>query len=77
VVSAVTVRAGAIDITFGNRANGVLKGKVLTLRPAVVDDAPVVPVTWVCGYAAPPDKMTVKGTNNTSVPAKNLPLKCR
>ncbi len=77
VVSAVTVRAGAIDITFGNRANGVLKGKILTLRPAVVDDAPVVPVTWVCGFAAQPDKMTVKGTNNTSVPAKNLPLKCR
>ena len=77
VVSAVTVRGGAIDITFGNRANGVLKGKILTLRPAVVEDAPVVPVTWVCGFAAPPDKMTVKGTNNTSVPAKSLPLKCR
>lgn len=77
VVSAVTVRAGAIDITFGNRANGNLKGKVLTLRPAVVDDAPVVPVTWVCGNAAPPDKMTIKGTNNTSVPPKYLPLKCR
>ena len=77
VVSAVAVRAGAIDITFGNRANGALKGKILTLRPAVVDDAPVVPVTWVCGYAAAPDKMTVKGTNNTSVPARYLPLKCR
>ena len=70
VVSAVAVRAGAIDITFGNRANGVLKGKILTLRPAVVDDAPVVPVTWVCGYAAAPDKMTIKGTDNTSVPAR-------
>jgi len=77
VVSAVAVRAGAIDITFGNRANGALKGKILTLRPAVVDDAPVVPVTWVCGYAAPPNKMTVKGTDNTSVLARNLPLKCR
>jgi hypothetical protein len=42
-------RAGAIDITFGNKANGNLKGKILTLRPAVVDDAPVVPITWVCG----------------------------
>ena len=41
------------------------------------DDRPVVPMTWVCGYAAPPDKMTVKGTNNTTVPAKNLPLKFR
>jgi type IV pilus assembly protein PilA len=77
VVSSVAVRAGAIDITFGNRANGALKGKILTLRPAVVDDAPVVPVTWVCGYAAAPDKMTVKGTNRTSVEARYLPLKCR
>jgi type IV pilus assembly protein PilA len=77
VVSAVTVRAGAIDITFGNRANGNLKGNVLTLRPAVVDDAPVVPMTWVCGHAAPPAKMTIKGTDNTSIPPKYLPLKCR
>jgi type IV pilus assembly protein PilA len=77
VVSAVSVRSGAIDITFGNRANGNLKGKILTLRPAVVEDAPVVPVTWVCGYAAAPDKMTVKGANSTTVAARYLPLKCR
>lgn len=76
-VSAVTVRFGAIDITFGNKANGALNGKVLTLRPAVVDDAPVVPVTWVCGYAAAPAKMAVQGTNNTTVPSPYLPLKCR
>jgi type IV pilus assembly protein PilA len=77
VVSSVTVRGGAIDITFGNRANSVLSGKVLTLRPAVVDDAPIVPITWVCGYAAAPAKMAVKGTSNTSVAARYLPLKCR
>ena len=77
VVSSVTVRSGAIDITFGNKANGNLKGKILTLRPAVIEDAHVVPITWVCGYAAAPDKMGVKGTNGTSVPARYLPLKCR
>ena len=77
VVSSVSVRSGAIDIAFGNQANGNLKGKILTLRPAVVDDAPVVPITWVCGYAAPPEKMTVKGTNGTDVAARYLPLKCR
>ena len=68
VVSAVTVRAGAIDITFGNRANSVLKGKILTLRPAVIDDAPVVPVTWVCGYAAAPDKMTSRARTIPACP---------
>jgi type IV pilus assembly protein PilA len=77
VVSSVAVRSGAIDITFGNKANGNLKGKILTLRPAVVEDAHVVPITWVCGYAAAPDKMTVKGTNGTTVPSRYLPLKCR
>ncbi len=76
-VSSVLVRNGAIDLTFGNRASGVIKGKVLTLRAAVVEDAPIVPVTWVCGYAKAPDQMTVKSTDNTSVPARYLPLKCR
>ena len=76
-VSSVAVRGGAIDITFGNRANSALMGKILTLRPAVVEDAPVVPITWVCGYAGAPDKMTVKGTGNTSVAARYLPLRCR
>jgi type IV pilus assembly protein PilA len=76
-VSALAVQDGAINITFGNQAAGALKGKILTLRPAVVADAPVVPVTWVCGNANPPDKMTVKGENRTSVPANYLPLGCR
>ena len=77
LVSSVLVRDGAIDITFGNRANGLLKGKVLTLRPAVVEDAPTVPVTWVCGFAEAPDKMTIRGGNNTSIPPNYLPMKCQ
>jgi len=76
-VSSVLVRSGAIDLTFGNRASGVIKGKVLTLRAAVVEDAPVVPVTWVCGRAAAPDKMTLRSADKTTIPARYLPLKCR
>lgn len=76
-VSALNVQGGAIHITFGNRANSLLKGKVLTLRPAVVEDAPVVPVAWVCGYAPTPDKMTAKGANQTNISATYLPFKCR
>src|SRR6185295_12958061 len=60
LVKSVQVQDGAIQVTFGNRANGLIKDKVLSLRPAVVDDAPVVPVAWVCGYAQGPDKMTVR-----------------
>ena len=76
-VSSVAVQDGAINMTFGNRINSTLKGKVLTLRPAVVADAPAVPIAWVCGNASVPDKMTVKGVNRTDVPAGYLPLKCR
>ncbi len=77
VVGSVTVQDGAIHIRFGNRAHKALKGKTLSLRPAVVDDAPVVPVTWLCGRAPPPDKMTARGTDRTDVPAGFLPLRCR
>src|SRR5438105_11259909 len=42
LVSSVTVQDGAIHIRFGNQANALLRGKTLTLRPAVVEDAPVV-----------------------------------
>jgi type IV pilus assembly protein PilA len=77
LVSSVRVESGAIHLTFGNRANKVINGKTLTLRPAVVEDAPVVPVAWVCGGAKAPDKMTVMGENRTDVPVGFLPFNCR
>ena len=77
LVSSVAVESGSIHVTFGNRANSLIRGKVLTLRPAVVEDAPVVPVTWLCGFAAVPDKMVAKTANRTDVPKGYLPIKCR
>lgn len=77
VVSSVTVQEGAIHIRFGNQAHSALKGKTLSLRPGVVDDATIVPMTWICGGARPPDKMTVKGPNHTDIPPGLLPLRCR
>lgn len=77
LISAVTIQGGAIHITFGNRANNLIKGKILTLRPGVVKDAPIVPVAWVCGYAQGPTQMTIEGENKTDIPARYLPLKCR
>ncbi len=75
-VSSVAVESGAIQITFGNRANAAIRGKILTFRPGVVEAAPVVPVTWVCGHAAPPVPMTARGLDKTSVPIRYLPLNC-
>ena len=76
-ITSVAVESGAIQVTFGNRANGSIRGKTLTLRPGVVEDAPVVPVAWVCGNADPPVKMTARGLNKTDVPLRYLPLGCR
>ena len=43
-ISSVAIESGAIQITFGNHANGNIRGKVQSLRPGVVEAAPVVPV---------------------------------
>ncbi len=77
LVSSLVVESGAIHVTFGNRANGAIRGKTLSLRPAVVEDAPIVPVAWVCGHAGAVAKMTLKGTDRTDVAANFLPLNCR
>lgn len=76
-VSSIAVDNGALHITFGNRASGLIKGKTLTLRPAVVEDAPIVPVAWVCGLASVPGKMTARGENRTDIALKHLPVQCR
>jgi type IV pilus assembly protein PilA len=76
-VSALTVQDGVIHITFGNRAHKAISGKILSLRPAVVEDAPVVPVTWVCGHAEAPAKTTVEGVDQTNIDSLYLPLECR
>jgi type IV pilus assembly protein PilA len=77
LVSSLTVEGGAIHMVFGNQANGAIKGKTLSFRPAVVEDAPVVPVSWVCGNAPVPGKMSAQGANKTDVPSGFLPLNCR
>jgi len=76
-VKSLTVEAGAIHVVFGNQANGALRGMTLSLRPAVVEDAPIVPVAWVCGFAAVPEKMTVMAANKTNLPKNRLPVNCR
>jgi type IV pilus assembly protein PilA len=76
-IRAIAVQDGAIHITFGNSARAMIAGKVLSLRPAVVEDAPVVPVAWVCGFAPTPGNMIAKGENRTDVPVRVLPFNCQ
>ena len=76
-IRSLTIEAGAIHVVFGNQASGALRGMTLSLRPAVVEDAPIVPVAWVCGLAAAPEKMTVAAANKTDLPKVWLPVNCR
>lgn len=77
-VKKVEVSNGAVNVTLGNRVNKHIEGKVLTMMPAVVADAPIVPIAWVCGNASVPAGMTVKGKNNiTDLLPRHLPVNCR
>lgn len=76
-VTDVQVREGAVVITFGNRVNRFIDKKRLTLRPAIVEGHPVVPIAWVCGNASVPGKMQARGRNETNIPASQLPIDCR
>jgi len=76
-ISALEVKDGVIHMTFGNKAHAQLKGKILSFRPAVIEESQVVPVAWVCGNAKAPEKMTVKGENKTNVADTYLPFICR
>jgi type IV pilus assembly protein PilA len=77
MVTSVALENGAISITFGNRASSALRGRVLTVRPAVVEDTPAVPMIWLCGNAPPPSPMVARGENRTNVPNGYLPMRCR
>ncbi len=76
-VSAVEVQNGAIHMTFGNKAHPQIKGKVLSFRPAVIQESQLVPIAWVCGNAKAPEKMTMYGDNKTNIPDEFLPGICR
>lgn len=76
-ISAVEVQNGVINMTFGNKAHPQIKGKILSFRPAVIEESQIVPVTWVCGNAKAPDKMKLIGENKTNVADDYLPHLCR
>ena len=77
LISALVVDKGVIHMTFGNKARSILQGKILSIRPAVIDESQAVPVAWVCGNAPAPAKMTLMGDNKTNIDAKFLPFACK
>ena len=76
-VAGMQVEQGAVVITYGNRVNRFIANKKLTLRPAIVEGHPIVPIAWICGNATVPGKMQVHGQNATDIPSPHLPIDCR
>jgi type IV pilus assembly protein PilA len=76
-VTALLVEHGAIHVSLGNRANKHISDKTITIRPAVVADAPIVPIAWIYAYASVPEGMTVMGHNKTDILPRHLPVNCR
>lgn len=76
-VAYVTLKNGTILIRYGGRANPLLAGKQLTLRPT---SGPQQEVTWSCGYSADSGTEPGKGgaePHATTVAHKYLPSTCR
>jgi type IV pilus assembly protein PilA len=76
-VEKVSVSKGTIHITLGNRVNKHVSGKVISIRPAIVKDEPLVPIAWVYGYASVPKGMTVMDTNQSDIKPRFLPVNSR
>jgi type IV pilus assembly protein PilA len=76
-VTGIEVRNGALDIQFGNNANAILAGKVVTLQPLVVTGSPASPMSWRCGLRKIPNGMEAVGENHTTLDRKFLPAACR
>lgn len=71
------VEAGAIHVTLGNKINARVTGQILTLRPIEVVGSPMSPISWICGYATPPNGMAAAGQDKTNVAKEMLPASCR
>lgn len=76
-VTQVSVERGTISVSFGNGANALIAGRVLSLRPTVINGGDVV---WTCGYAqgtGDDPESGPAGGNATDVPTQYLPASCR
>jgi type IV pilus assembly protein PilA len=76
-VTDVEVADGAMHIRFGNKANALLEGRILSMRPVFVTANPSSPIAWNCGASPPPNGMTAAGADRTDVLTAHLPAACR
>ena len=70
------IEDGAMHLTFGNKFKSQ-EGEILTIYPVYVEESPLSPISWVCGYDEIPQGMTAAGENKTTIEMANLPISCR
>jgi type IV pilus assembly protein PilA len=74
-VAALDVDHGTISVTYGNHANPLLAGHVLSFRPSLTATGAVM---WTCGHANRPQNADTEiGPNLTDVKPQFLPAECR
>ena len=76
-VTKVEILDGAIHVHLGNKINANVKDKILSFRPAVVENSPESPIAWLCGYSKAVKGMKAIGINKTNVPPFFLDMNCR
>jgi len=76
-VTRLELKDGAINVQLGNRVNKFASGKIVSVRPAIVEGAAMVPISWACGNAVMPQALKVLGDNQTTLAPTYLPVDCR
>jgi len=74
--SRIEIEDGAIHITLGNKISTPLRGKILSLRPAIVSGSPKSPIAWLCGADSPVSGMEAIGENKTDLDDAIVPRSC-
>jgi Pilin (bacterial filament) len=74
-VAALAVDHGTVSVTYGNRANPLLAGHVLSFRPSLNDTGAIM---WTCGHASRAENPDTEiGPNLTDVKPQFLSAECR
>ncbi len=71
-VKSMQIQDGAVNIVFKNQLHEDISGKILTLRPLIVDASAtgMIVLTWLCGDAEVPEGFSAIGENQTNLAAK-------
>lgn len=75
-ITGMEIEDGAIHITLGNKVAKPLRGKTLSLRPAIVSGSPKSPISWLCGADTPVTGMQAIGENRTDLDKSVVPRSC-